>query len=50
MTELIDYYEFLPAGFITASICDVRDFEKLTCQNSCEPNMRLDTNLAFFIN
>ncbi len=28
----------------------VRDFEKFTCQNSPEPNMRLDTNLAFFIN
>ena len=25
----------------------VRDFEKFTYQNSCEPNMRLDTNLAF---
>ncbi len=33
----------------TASICDVRDFEKFNCQNSCEPNMRLDTKLAFFI-
>jgi hypothetical protein len=35
------------AGFITASICNVRDFERFTCQNSYEPHMRLDTNLAF---
>jgi hypothetical protein len=27
----------------------VRDFEKLTCQNSSEPNMRLDTKTQCFL-
>jgi hypothetical protein len=42
---------YLSALFVTGFAYEtVRDFEKFTCQNSYEPNMRLDTNLAFFIN
>jgi hypothetical protein len=40
------YIECATTGFAYET---VRDFEKFTCQNSCEPHMRLDTNLAFFI-